>query len=154
MFAKQLSSIDEGIHLYMLGAIFICCQYDILVLKKLVYWNLNDLVMASSSSNRNLGRKNSIYCILAFWCQPSPLVLFTSKMVVAERLMGVHNTTKAWENAYVVGSKPYSLNDNEQRKRKHWLKVPVLGLCQKHDYFGMEVRYTSNMVLKHSQKGR
>ena len=29
MFAKQLSSIDVGIHLYMLGAIFICCQYDI-----------------------------------------------------------------------------------------------------------------------------
>ena len=68
--------------------------------------------------------------------------------------MGVRNTTKAWENAYVVRSKPYILNDYEQRKRKCWLKVPILGLRQKYDYFGMEVRYTSDMVLKHSQKGR
>ena len=37
------------------------------------------MVMTSLSCDQNLGKK-SIYCLLAFWCQP--LVLFTSKLVV------------------------------------------------------------------------
>ena len=45
--------------------------YTFLVLWKPVCQSLNDLVMASSNYNWNLGRKNGIYCILTFWCQPS-----------------------------------------------------------------------------------
>ena len=63
----------------------------------------------------------------------------------------VHNTTKAWENAYVVGSGPYTWNGCEQRKMKCWLKDPIIGSCQRRDYLGNEVRYAPNMVLKHLQ---
>ena len=41
----------------------------------------------------------------------------------------IHYSTKAWENAYVVGSRPYMWNGCEQRKRKSWLKDPILGPC-------------------------
>ena len=64
----------------------------------------------------------------------------------------VYNTTKAWENAYVVGSGPYTWNDCEQRERKYWLKDPILSPCQRCDYLVKEVRYALDMVLKHSQK--
>ena len=66
----------------------------------------------------------------------------------------VHYTTKAWENAYVVGSRPYTRNNCEQRKRKSWLKDPSLGPWQRRDYIEKEVRYAPDMILKHSQKGR
>ena len=45
-------------------------------------------------------------------------------------------------------------NGCEQRKRKCWLKDPILGLCQRRDCLKKEVRYVLDMVLKHSQKGR
>ena len=67
---------------------------------------------------------------------------------------GVHYTTKAWENAYVVGSRHYTWSGCEQRKRKRWLKDLILGLCQRRNCIGKEVRYAPDMVLKHSQKGR
>ena len=66
----------------------------------------------------------------------------------------VHYTTKAWENAYVVGSGPYTWKGCTQRKSKCWLKDPILGLCQRRDCLGKEVRFVLDMVLKHSQKGR
>ena len=49
---------------------------------------MDDLFIASSSGNWNLGRKNDIYCISAFWCQPNPWVLFTLEMAAIEKLMG------------------------------------------------------------------
>ena len=61
--------------------------------------------------------------------------------------------TKAWGNVYVVGFRPYTWSGCEQRKRKHWLQNPIIGSYQRHDYLGKEVRYTPDMVLKHSQKG-
>ena len=51
------------------------------------FMSLEVLVMASLSCNHILEKKG-IYCPLAFRCQPSPLVLFTSEMAVAKRLMG------------------------------------------------------------------
>ena len=66
----------------------------------------------------------------------------------------VRYTTKAWENVYVVGFGPYTWSAYEQRKMKRWLKDPILGPCRRHDYLGKEVKYVSNMILKHSQKGR
>ena len=42
----------------------------------------------------------------------------------------LHYTTKAWENAYVVGSGPYTWKGCTQRKSKCWLKDPILGPCQ------------------------
>ena len=65
-----------------------------------------------------------------------------------------HNTTKAWENAYVVGFGPYMWNGREQRKRKRWLKDHILGPWQRRGCLGREVRYALVMILKHSQKGR
>ena len=62
----------------------------------------------------------------------------------------VHYTTKAWENAYMVGSGPYTWNGCEQRKRKSWLKDPILGPCQRRDCIGKKVRYAPDLVLKHS----
>ena len=65
-----------------------------------------------------------------------------------------HNTTKAWENAYVVGFGPYMWNGREQRKKKRWLKDHILGPWQRRGCLGREVRYALVMILKHSQKGR
>ena len=48
----------------------------------------------------------------------------------------VHFTTKARENAYVVGFGSYSLNGCEKRERKCWLKDPILNLCQRCDCLG------------------
>ena len=67
---------------------------------------------------------------------------------------GVHYTTKASENAYVVGSGHYTWSGCEQRKRKRWLKDLILGLCQRRNCIRKEVRYVPDMVLKHSQKER
>ena len=66
----------------------------------------------------------------------------------------VRYTTKAWENVYVVGFGSYMWSAYEQRKMKRWLKDPILGPCQRHDSLRKEVKYASNMILKHSQKGR
>ena len=54
----------------------------------------------------------------------------------------------------MVGSRLYTWNGCEQRKRKHWLYDPILGPCQRRDCLGKEVRYAHDMVLKHSEKGR
>ena len=54
----------------------------------------------------------------------------------------------------MVGSRPYTWNGCEQRKRKRSLKDPILGLCQRRDCIRKKVRYAPNMVLKKSQKGR
>ena len=54
----------------------------------------------------------------------------------------------------MVGSGPYTWNSYEQRKRKRWLKDPILGPCQRHECLEKEVGYAPNMVLMHSQKGR
>ena len=43
--------------------------------------SLEDLVMASLSCDQNLGKK-SIYCLLAFRCQP--LLLFTSELAMGQ----------------------------------------------------------------------
>ena len=65
----------------------------------------------------------------------------------------MYNTpAKAWESANVVGSGPYTWSGCEQRKGKHWLQGSILSLCQGRVCLGKEVRYASNMVLKHSQK--
>ena len=47
----------------------------------------------------------------------------------------------------MVGFRPYTWNDCEQRKRKRCLKNPILSPCQKHDCLGKEVRYAFDMVL-------
>ena len=60
---------------------------------------------------------------------------------------------KAWESADVVGFGPYTWSGCEQRKGKHWLQGSILSPCQGRDCLGKEVRYASDMVLKHSQKG-
>ena len=60
---------------------------------------------------------------------------------------------KAWENVDLAGSESYTWSDCEQRKRKRWLQSSILNLCQRRDYLGKKVRYASDMVLKHSQKG-
>ena len=39
------------------------------------------------------------------------------------------------------------------RKKKCWLQDSILIPCQGHDCLGKEVKYASDMVLKHSQKG-
>ena len=62
------------------------------------------------------------------------MILFYIKVVFVvygqeERMKFVHNTTKAWENAYVVEFGPYTWNDCEQRKRKRWLRDLVLSPC-------------------------
>ena len=67
----------------------------------------------------------------------------------------MYNTPrKAWENASVVGSEPYTWSGCEQGKRKRCLKDLFLGQCQRRDYLGKEVRYAPDMVLKHLQEGR
>ena len=77
------------------------------------------------------------------------------KNVIYNFFFLVYNTpTKAWDNAYVVGSGPYTWSGCERGKRKRWLKDLILGQCQRHDYLGKEVRYAPDMVLKHLQKGR
>ena len=54
----------------------------------------------------------------------------------------------------MVTSGPYTWNDCEQRKRKCWIKDPILGSSQRRDCLEKEVRYAPDMVLKHSQKER
>ena len=44
-------------------------------------------------------------------------------------------------------------NGYEQRKGKCWLQGFILSSCQRRDYLRKEVRYASDMVLEHSQKG-
>ena len=68
--------------------------------------------------------------------------------------MLVHNTIKAWENAYVVGYGPYTWNDCEQRKRKCWLKDPILGSCQRRDCLGKEDRKSTRLNSSHSDLSR
>ena len=60
---------------------------------------------------------------------------------------------KAWESADVARSEPYTWNGCEQWKGKRWLQGSILSPCQGRDCLRKEVRYASNMVLKHSQKG-
>ena len=57
------------------------------------------------------------------------------------------------ESIDVVGYGPYMWNGYEQRKGKCWLQGSILSLCQRGDCLRKEVRYTPDMVFKHSQKG-
>ena len=54
----------------------------------------------------------------------------------------------------MVGSGTNTWNGYEQRKRKYWIKDPILGPCQRRDYFGKKVRYAPNMGLKYLQRRR
>ena len=52
----------------------------------------------------------------------------------------------------MIGSEPYTWSGCEQRKRKHGLQSSILSPCQRRDYLGKEIRYASDMVLKHLQE--
>ena len=68
------------------------------------------------------------------------------------RYRGVQYTSQGWENVDVARSGPYTWSGCKQRKRKNWLQSSILNPCQRCDYLEKEVRYASDMVLKHSQK--
>ena len=58
--------------------------------------------------------------------------------------------TKAWENVNVAKFGSYTWSGCEQRKGKHWLQGAILSPCQGRDCLEKEVRYASDLVLKHT----
>ena len=99
--------------------------------------------MASSSSNWNLGRNNDIYCILAFWYQPNPLVLFMLEMVVAEA-NGIGGQLLIWFGSLVASwaDLQWKVELNEVHQLGQFAHMScfgwdfILGLVIRAEYFG------------------